>query len=45
MLTFVLRRLLYSIPVLVAASFLIFVAVSAAGDPLATLRQNPLVSE
>ena len=45
MLTFILRRLLYSIPVLVLASFLIFISVSAAGDPLATLRQNPLVSE
>jgi peptide/nickel transport system permease protein len=45
MLTFILRRLLYSIPVLIAASFLIFVSVSAAGDPLSTLKQNPLVSE
>ena len=45
MLTFVLRRLLYSIPVLIIASFLIFVSVSAAGDPLATLKQNPLVSD
>lgn len=45
MLTFILRRLLYSIPVLVLASFLIFISVSAAGDPLATLRQNPLASE
>jgi peptide/nickel transport system permease protein len=42
---FILRRLLLSIPVLVVASFLIFVSVSAAGDPLAALRQNPLVSE
>jgi peptide/nickel transport system permease protein len=42
---FILRRLLYSIPVLLVASFVIFVAVSAAGDPLATLRQNPLVSQ
>ncbi len=45
MIPFILRRLLYSIPVLVVASFVIFVAVSAAGDPLATLRQNPLVSQ
>ena len=45
MLTFVLRRVLYSIPVLILASFLIFVCVSAAGDPLATLKQNPLVSD
>jgi peptide/nickel transport system permease protein len=45
MLIFILRRILYSIPVLVAASFLIFISVSAAGDPLSTLKQNPLVSE
>jgi peptide/nickel transport system permease protein len=45
MLTYVLRRLLYSIPVLFAASVLIFFSVSAVGDPLATLRQNPLVSK
>jgi|SRR5215210_1322661 len=45
MLTYVLRRILYSIPVLFAASVLIFVSVNAIGDPLAALRQNPLVSE
>ena len=45
MLAFILHRLLYSIPVLVTASFLIFVSVSAAGDPLSTLKQNPLVSQ
>jgi peptide/nickel transport system permease protein len=44
MLGFVARRLLYSIPVLLAASALIFFAVSTIGDPLAALRQNPLVS-
>ena len=43
MLTFVLRRLLYSIPVLFAATALIFFAVSAAGDPVAQLRVNPLL--
>lgn len=42
---FIFRRVLVSIPVLVIASFLIFVSVSAAGDPLATLRQNPLASD
>jgi peptide/nickel transport system permease protein len=31
--------------VLILASFLIFVAVSAAGDPLTTLKTNPLVSQ
>jgi peptide/nickel transport system permease protein len=45
MFTFILRRLLYSIPVLFAASFLIFVSVSAVGNPLAELRLNPLISE
>jgi peptide/nickel transport system permease protein len=45
MLTFVARRLLYSIPVLLASSALIFFGVSSIGDPLAALRQNPLVSE
>src|SRR6266511_3214274 len=45
MITYVIRRLLYSIPVLFAASVLIFFSVSAMGDPLATLRQNPLTSE
>ena len=38
MFTFILRRLLYSIPVLLASSFLIFVGVSAVGDPLQELR-------
>lgn len=45
MLTYVIRRLLSSIPVLLAASVLIFFPLSAVGDPLATLRQNPLASE
>lgn len=45
MLTYILRRLLYSIPVLIAASFLIFMAVSLMGNPLAELELNPLVSE
>ena len=31
--TYILRRLLYSIPVLFAASFLVFAMVSATGDP------------
>jgi ABC-type dipeptide/oligopeptide/nickel transport system permease component len=43
--TYIVRRLLYSIPVIFAASVLIFFSVAAIGDPLATLRQNPLVSE
>jgi peptide/nickel transport system permease protein len=45
MVTYIIRRLLYSIPVLFAASVLIFVSVTAVGDPLAALHQNPLVSK
>jgi peptide/nickel transport system permease protein len=45
MLTYIARRLLYSIPVLIVSSFLSFVFVSLAGDPLANLRQNPRVSQ
>jgi peptide/nickel transport system permease protein len=45
MIVFVVRRLLYSIPVLFAASVLIFVSVTAIGDPLAQLRLNPRISE
>ena len=45
MLTYILRRLLYSLGLLVAASFLGFTMVSAAGDPMSELRLNPLISE
>src|SRR3990170_1061588 len=45
MVTYVVRRLLYSVVVLVAASFLIFTFVSAVSDPLAFLRMTPNVSE
>jgi peptide/nickel transport system permease protein len=44
MLTYIVRRLLYSIPVLVATSFLIFTFVSVSGDPLGRLRANPNVT-
>src|SRR5919201_3176361 len=44
MLVFIVRRLLYSIPVLLATSFLIFTAVSLSGDPAAKIRQNPKFS-
>jgi peptide/nickel transport system permease protein len=44
MLNYVLRRVVYSIPVLVASSFASFLFVSEAGDPLANLRQNPRVT-
>ncbi len=45
MLTFVVRRLLYSVVVLVAASFIIFSFVSLVSDPLAFIRMTPDVSE
>jgi peptide/nickel transport system permease protein len=41
MLTYILRRILYSIPVLLASTFICFTFVSLAGDPLANLRANP----
>jgi peptide/nickel transport system permease protein len=44
MLTFVARRVLYSIPVLLVATFLSFTFVSLAGDPTANLRANPSYS-
>jgi len=43
-LTYIARRVLYSFPVLVLSSFLSFVFVSYAGDPLARLRANPQLS-
>ena len=45
MLTYVIRRLLYSVVVLIAASFIIFTFVSVSGDPLAFLRMQPTASE
>ncbi|HSI97042.1 MAG TPA: ABC transporter permease [Gaiellaceae bacterium] len=45
MLTYIIRRLLYSIVVLILASFLVFTFVSVSGDPLAPLRITPNVSE
>lgn len=45
MLTYIVRRLLYSIPVLVAASFIIFVFVSISSDPLAFVKMQPKVSQ
>jgi ABC-type dipeptide/oligopeptide/nickel transport system permease component len=43
-LTYITRRILHSIVVLVAASFLTFTFVSLAGDPLAPLYTTPNVS-
>src|SRR5213083_3410306 len=45
MLTYIVRRILYSIPVLVATSFLIFTFVSVSGDPLGRLRANPSITQ
>ena len=45
MTTYILRRFLYSIPVLFAASFLVFAMVTATGDPLATLKMTPNISQ
>jgi ABC-type dipeptide/oligopeptide/nickel transport system permease component len=42
---FILRRLLYSIPVLIATSFIIFSFVSLAGDPLGQLKLDPHLSK
>jgi len=43
-LVFVVRRIIYSIPVLIATSFLIFTFVSITGDPLGRLRANPNIT-
>jgi peptide/nickel transport system permease protein len=45
MLTYIARRVLYSVPVLLVSSFLSFTFVSLAGDPRANLLQNPRVSQ
>jgi peptide/nickel transport system permease protein len=45
MLQYVIRRLLYSIVVLIAASFLVFFFVTKSGDPLAALEITPNVSQ
>jgi peptide/nickel transport system permease protein len=44
-LTFIGRRVLYSIPVLLLSSFLSFTFVSLAGDPTSLLRANPRFSQ
>jgi peptide/nickel transport system permease protein len=45
MLTYIVRRLIYSIVVLIAASFIIFCFVSWSGDPVSFLRMQPTASE
>jgi len=43
--TFIARRMLYSIPVIVAASFLVFFGMSLVTDPLSQLRLIPNLSQ
>src|SRR5438067_2919547 len=45
MLTYIARRILYSIPVMFLSTFLSFVFVSYAGNPLGNLRSNPKISQ
>lgn len=45
MVTYVIRRILYLIPVLFATSLIIFTFVSVSGDPLGQVRQIPRVSQ
>ncbi len=44
MLTYIARRILYSIPVMFVSTFLSFFFVSYAGNPVGNLRQNPRIS-
>lgn len=44
MLTYIVRRVLYSIPVLFLSTFLSFLFVSYAGNPVSLLKQNPRFS-
>ena len=44
MLTYITRRILYSIPVLIVSTFLSFTFVSLAGNPTDNLRANPQFS-
>jgi peptide/nickel transport system permease protein len=44
MVRYIIRRLIYSIPVLVIASILVFIVMRKAADPTAALRLNPRIS-
>jgi peptide/nickel transport system permease protein len=44
MLTYIIRRVLYSIPVLIVSTFLSFAFISLAGDPRQNLLANPKLS-
>ncbi len=41
MLTYIIRRVLYSIPVILVSTFIIFTFVSVSGDPLAFIKMQP----
>lgn len=43
--TFIARRLLYSIPVLLAATILVFFGMSAVTDPISQIRLQPNISQ
>jgi peptide/nickel transport system permease protein len=43
--TYIVRRILYSIPVLFLSTYISFLFVSYAGDPTANLRQNPHIPQ
>ncbi len=43
MIIYIIRRVLYSIPVLIISTFLSFAFVSYAGNPVAQLRNNPRI--
>jgi ABC-type dipeptide/oligopeptide/nickel transport system permease component len=43
--TYIVRRILYSIPVLIISTFLSFTFVSLAGNPTLQLKQNPRFSQ
>ena len=43
--TFIARRLLYSIPVLLAATVLVFFGMTAVTDPISQIRLTPNVSQ
>ena len=45
MFSYVVRRLLYSVLVLVLASMLVFTFVTVSGDPLASLEANPNITD
>jgi peptide/nickel transport system permease protein len=45
MVTYIARRILYGIPVLIISSFLIFVFVASTTDPLETARLNPRIEQ